>query len=76
MTVKEQLAERDVTVRRFEYEDRTVLAADFGPHDDASVDVVGDTVIVVADDEQYELEVEGDTDVFMKNGILSIEVNA
>lgn len=75
MTAKEQLAGRDVDVRRFEYEDSTVLAVDFGQTGDSSVDVVGETVIAVVDGEQYELDIEGDAQAFMKNGVLTIEVS-
>jgi len=44
--------------RRYEYDDSTVMAVDFGTEEaDASVDVVDDTVIVVpTDDDQYEIE--------------------
>jgi hypothetical protein len=75
MNVEQQLSARDVDVRRFDYEDGTVLAADFGPATAASVDAVGDTVIVVVGDEQYEIDLDGDARAFMKNGVLSIEVD-
>jgi hypothetical protein len=68
--------EYDAEVRRYEYDDSVVLAADFGDTDSASVDVVGDTVIVVVDDTQFDIELEEDAQVFMKNGVLSIEVSA
>ncbi|MFC7134400.1 MULTISPECIES: DUF7127 family protein [Salinibaculum] len=74
MSVKEQLAGRDVDVRRFEYDDATTLAVDFGAEKSTSVDVVGDTVIVVVGDEQYDIELDGDAQAFMKNGVLTIEV--
>jgi HSP20 family molecular chaperone IbpA len=78
MTETQQLDD-DVTVRRFEYDDDIVLAADLGVGD-ASVDVVGDTVIVVTDEDQYELTVpegeDSDARAFMKNGVLTIEVEA
>jgi len=74
MTAQQAIA--DAPVRRFEYDDRTVFAADVGGAS-ASVDVVGDTVIVVTDDDQYELDVPtGDTTALMKNGVLTVEVNA
>lgn len=72
----QQLEAQDVDVSRFEYEDSVVLAADFGYVDSSSVDVVGDTVIVVADGEQFDIELDGDARAFMKNGILTIEVDA
>ena len=66
----------DVPVRRFEYDDGSiVLAADVGTDGDASVDVVDGTAIVVAGSNQYDLEVPaGDAQAFIKNGVLSIEV--
>jgi hypothetical protein len=78
MRIDQQFAAADIEVSRREYEDRVVLAADFGPAADATVDVVGDTVIVVTDDEQYEFEIGDDTDagVSMHNGIMTVEVPA
>jgi hypothetical protein len=64
----------EVAVRRYEYDDGVVLAADFGPSREAVVDVVDGTVIVVTDDDQYELDVEGDASAFISNGVLTIEV--
>lgn len=76
MTGNKQLV-GDVPVRQFEYDDSLVLAADVG-FGDTSVDVVGDTVIVVTGDEQRELELpEGSgsaAQAFIKNGVLTIEV--
>ena len=37
---------------------------------------MGDTVIVVADGEQFDIDLDGDARAFMKNGILTIEVDA
>jgi len=76
MSVKQQFERRDVDVRRYEYDDGVVLAADFGTAASGSVDVVDDTVIAVVDGEQVEVEVEGDAQAFMRNGILTIEVSA
>jgi hypothetical protein len=64
----------EAVVSRYEDDGAVVLAADFGPGADASVDVVGDTVITVVDGEQYELDVEGDARAFISNGVLTIEV--
>jgi hypothetical protein len=66
----------EVAVRRYEYDDGAVLAADFGPAGEAAVDVLGDTVIVVVDGEQHELDVEGDANAFISNGVLTVEVDA
>lgn len=75
MTETQQLG-GDVPVRRYEYDDSVVLAADLGVTE-ASAEIVGDTVIVVAGDEQYDLTVpEGDdARAFIKNGVLSVEVS-
>ena len=63
---------------RYEYDDETVIAVDLGPAGvDGSVDVVGDTVIVVTGNEQRELEMPAgaeDARAFMKNGVLTIEM--
>jgi len=75
MSVKQQLSEQGLPVRRFEYEDRVELTADFGPGGEPSVDVVGETVIVVADDGQYEVDASGDARAFIRNGVLTIEVS-
>ncbi|RQH00276.1 DUF7127 family protein [Natrarchaeobius oligotrophus] len=66
-------------VRRFEYDDRSLLAVDFGPETDASVDLVDDTVIVVLADDQYEFDLPewaDDAHTFMKNGVLTVELEA
>jgi len=76
MSVRQQFAARDVEVRRYEYDDGEMLAADFGHTESASVDVVDDTAIVVVDGEQFDIDVEGDAQAFMKNGVLTIEVSA
>lgn len=67
----------DVPLRRFEYDDTVVLAADVGTVEDASVDVVDDTVIIVVGDEQYEQELPDSKNVraFMNHGILTIELS-
>jgi len=79
MDANQQFVEEQGPVRRLEYEDGpVVLAADAGPAKDASVDVVDDTVIFVVGDEQYEFELpaEGDAQAFIRNGVLTVEVNA
>ena len=74
MNAKKQL-DNDVSLSRYEYEDGVTLAADIGPARDADVDVLDDTVIVVVDGEQYDLSVDGDAEAFIKNGVLTIEVD-
>jgi len=76
MNTDQQLFE-ELPVRRFEYDDAVVLAADVGAADDTSVDVVDDTVIFVTDDEQYEQSLPDDSDAraFINNGVLTIELS-
>ncbi|WP_247009306.1 DUF7127 family protein [Halorientalis litorea] len=77
MTGQERFVEERGPVRHVEDDDGTVsLVADVGAGHEASVDVVGETAIVVADGEQYEFEVpaDGGAQAFMHNGILTIEV--
>jgi len=67
----------DAIVRRYEYDGETVVAADLGPDaSEADVDVVGDTVIVVTDGETLEMDVDGDAQAFISNGVLTVEVRA
>jgi HSP20 family molecular chaperone IbpA len=67
-------------VRRYEYDDSWVIAADVGlREEDVDVDVVGRTAIVVAESgdriTETELELPGeDAAVEMKNGVLTITV--
>ncbi|WP_416840990.1 Hsp20/alpha crystallin family protein [Haloferax sp. DFSO52] len=68
-------------IRRYEYEDSWVVAADIGLSDDQiDVDIVGSTAIVVADtgehmtETEFELPVGGDADVFVNNGVLTITI--
>jgi len=75
MNTNQQLFD-GLSVRRFEYDDGVVLAADVGADDDATVDVVDDTLILVAGDEQYEQPLpESDARAFMNNGVLTIELS-
>ncbi|WP_232687543.1 hypothetical protein [Halobacterium zhouii] len=63
----------DVTITRRDYDDENVIVVDFGPDVHASVDVVGDTVIVVAGDQQYEFERPPEaTDITTNDGMLEI----
>lgn len=66
--------ERDeITITRREYEGENVVAVDFGPTVDATVDFVGETAIVVAGDHQFEFEVPDEaTEITTNDGILLI----
>ena len=75
MSLQQQFAAEGVEWRRYEYDDRVEFVADFGPHGRSSADVVGDTVIVVADGEQYEFDIAADARASMTNGVLTIEVS-
>jgi len=67
-------AEReDITITHREYDDETVVVVDFGQGADAEVDIVGDTVIVVVGDDQYELDrPAAATDITTNDGMLLI----
>ena len=68
-------------LRRYEYQDSHVVAADLGVSDDSiDVDVVGETAIVVVDagDRVTETEFElpaGEAQVDVNNGVLVITIN-
>lgn len=79
MTSLEQFARREGQMaRQYEYDDGMVIAVDFDEfRTDASVDVVDGTVIVVLGDDQYEFDLPdgtSDAQAFIKNGVLSIEL--
>ncbi|PSP95924.1 hypothetical protein BRC91_00385 [Halobacteriales archaeon QS_4_62_28] len=74
MTSEQQLFD-DAPIRRYEYSDALVLAADLSVVGDTSVDVVDETVIVVADGEQHDFEVpDGNVQAFIRNGVLTVEM--
>ncbi|WP_122090453.1 Hsp20/alpha crystallin family protein [Halalkalicoccus subterraneus] len=73
---------RETFARQYEYDDGTVVAVDLGTEaSDATVDVVGGTAIVVVDttegerQEEFDLPAD-DARAFIRNGVLTIEVNA
>lgn len=78
MTLEQFTREEGQLARRYEYDDATVMAVDFGTEaGDASVDVVDNTVIVVLDDDQYEIDLPesvGNAHTFIKNGVLTVEL--
>ena len=76
-----QFMDGERLVRRYDYEDRTVIAADLGASAaEASVDVVDGTAIVVIGDGETAVQEELDlpsgrsAKAFIKNGIVTIEV--
>ncbi|AFO56326.1 MULTISPECIES: hypothetical protein [Natrinema] len=78
MTLDQFTPEEGQVARRYDYDDGTVMAVDFGTEQaDASVDIVDGTVIVVLADDQYEIELPADATnphTFMKNGVLTVEL--
>jgi len=75
MDTEQQLFD-ETPLRRFEYDDAVVLAADVGVSDDASVDIVDETLILVAGDEQHEqsLPESSGARAFINNGVLTVEL--
>jgi HSP20 family molecular chaperone IbpA len=75
-----QLTDGETVLRRYEYPDRWVVAADLGVDDElVSVDVVGETAIVVIDRDDVDAETEIDlpgaaAEATVNNGVLTIEV--
>lgn len=76
MSLKEKLTAEGLDVRRRDRAEAVEFVADLGPGTDASVDVVGDTVIVVSDDEQYEITGVDGASASITNGVLTIDVEA
>lgn len=80
MSVQQYAGRDEEFLRRYEYDDEWVIAADLGVGDDqVDVDVVGETAIVVvetgADVREVEFDLPGpDGDVEVNNGVLSITV--
>jgi len=80
MSSKQLAGENERIVRRYEYDDCWVLAADVGlASDDIDVDIVGTTAIVVADTgeqvSETEFELPGEeASVATNNGVLTITV--
>ncbi|WP_158056187.1 DUF7127 family protein [Halorussus halophilus] len=80
MSLKQVGEREDVFARHYKYDEAEVIVADFGAtEEEASVDILEDTAIVVFEDEdsrQLELELpKGEAEAFMTNGVLTITVN-
>jgi len=73
-----QLQDRlDHRVRTVSWSDEFEIVVDLGPSTDASVDVVEETVIIVTDADQHEIDLDTTPkQVFMKNGVLTIKQEA
>ncbi|MFC7165479.1 DUF7127 family protein [Halospeciosus flavus] len=80
MTSTRKLEQADGLVRRYDYDDVSMVVADTGfPEDALSVDVVDGTAILVVEgedgSEQYELDVpSGEAEAFINNGVVTVEV--
>jgi hypothetical protein len=77
MHLQEFLSGSERFVRHYAYDDVHVIAADLGAlGSGATVDVAGDTIIVVpsGDHDQFEIEAPGAARAFIRNGVLTIEV--
>ncbi|ADD03992.1 uncharacterized protein Nmag_0404 [Natrialba magadii ATCC 43099] len=78
MTLEQFTNDEEQVARRYEYDDQLVFVVDFGAAiADSAVDVVDGTVLAVLDGTQYEIELPEDADdahTFIKNGVLTIEV--
>ncbi len=70
-----QFDDRDDVLSRYEYDEQVVYAADIGPGE-ATVDVVGSTIMLVRGDDQAEFEVSesGTAEATINNGVLTVEV--
>lgn len=75
MNEQQRFTEQEGAVAQYEYDDEIVLVADIGPGTDGSVDVVDRTAVIVVNEKQYEFDIpEGDAQAFIKNGVVTIEV--
>lgn len=74
MSLKEMFSENGLDVRRRDHADGVELIADLGPGAEAGVDIVGDTVIVVTGDQQYEIPGIEDARATINHGVLTIRV--
>lgn len=75
MVAKQQFDDDGPVLRRYEYDDSVVLAADLGHAGDGSVDVVDGTALVVVGDQQHEIDLPaGEARASIRNGVVTIEV--
>jgi len=80
MSLQQQSGGNERFVRRYEYDDSWVIAADVGfTTGDVDVDIVGETAIVVVDNGEEIAEAEfdlpgPDASVTVNNGVLAIRV--
>ncbi|MFB6205544.1 MAG: hypothetical protein ABEJ05_03315 [Haloglomus sp.] len=78
MAETQRFAERDVVVRQYQYADDDVLAFDLGAGADGAVDVVDGTLVVVVDDEQFEMDLPDGrpAQATINNGVVTVEMHS
>lgn len=79
MRVPQQTRNNEPLVDKYEYSDHQLIVADFGPNTSTATDIVDNTVIIVTETDQHELELpENMTDATASehNGIVTIQVNS
>jgi hypothetical protein len=75
MAETQRFAERDVVARQYQYADGDVLAFDLGAGATGAVDVVDGTLVVVVDDDQFEMELDGrPAQATINNGVVTVEM--
>jgi hypothetical protein len=70
----QHIDEENGIVREYDYGGDHVIAIDFGEgYGDATIDIVGDTAIVVVEDDEFEVDLPTDaSEVTANNGVLTI----
>ena len=76
MNETKRFVDEEFAGRRYERDGRAGLVVDFGAGTEGTVDLVGDTAIVVVGDDQYEFEIPVGvtTRASVNNGVLTVEV--
>lgn len=76
MTETQRFAERDIVARQYQYADGDLLAFDLGAGTTGAVDVVDGTLMVVVDDDQFEMDIPDGrpAQATINNGIVTVEM--
>ncbi|ELZ05707.1 DUF7127 family protein [Natrialba asiatica] len=66
--------QNDITITNRQYDEEQIIAVDFGPiSGEPTLDIVGETAIVVVDGSQFEFSIPADAnDVIINDGVLTI----
>ncbi|WP_276257747.1 hypothetical protein [Haloglomus litoreum] len=77
MAETQRFAERDVVARQYQYADGDVLAFDLGAGTTGAVDVVDGTLLVVVDDDQFEMDLPDGrpAQATINNGVVTVEMH-